>query len=81
MIVAVSASPDDVFHDMSRDIREPIITAGVAEGEPGVIQAELIQDRRLKIVDVDRVGSDGQPVIVGGAVNHSGLDAAARHPG
>ena len=39
-----------------------------------------MQDRGLQVVDVDRILDDVEAQVVGSAVGHPGLDAAAGHP-
>ena len=45
-----------------------------------MVEAEEVQQRGVEIVDVDGVAGDVPAEVVGGAVNVSGVDAAARHP-
>ena len=44
------------------------VAALVAVGQPLVIEAEQVQDRRLQVVDVDRVLDDVEAEVVGRAV-------------
>ena len=61
-------------------IRQAKIAAGVVVGEAFVIEAETVQDRRLKVVDVNGILDDVESEVVGGAEGHARLDAAACDP-
>src|SRR5262249_33925221 len=62
------------------DVGEPVIAPLEAERQPGVSDAEAMQERGVEIVNVHRVLDDVVTIIVGGAVAHAGLKAAARNP-
>ena len=51
-----------------------------AVGQLRVIDAERAQDRRVEIVDMDRILHDVVAEVVGLAVRDAALDAAAGHP-
>src|SRR4029453_462555 len=61
-------------------IRQPKIPALKAEGQASMVDAEAMQDSRLKIVDVNGVADNVVTVIVGFAPREARLDAAAGHP-
>jgi len=48
-------------------IGQPEIAAGVAVGELLVVEPEQVQDRRVQVVDVDRVLDRLEPELVGRA--------------
>ena len=73
-------SGDNILDDLAIHVRQPEIAAGVAVGQPGVIQAQQVQDRRVQVVDVDLVFDRVIAVVVGLAVGEARLDAAAGHP-
>src|SRR5262249_50321170 len=50
------------------------------ERQPGVIDPEAMQDGRVEIVPVYRVGGHVVAVIVRGAERDAGTDPPARHP-
>ena len=50
------------------------------EGELFVVDAELMQDRRVEVVDVNWIADDVVAEVVGLAVGDPRLDAAAGHP-
>ena len=66
--------------DLAADVGQAEIAAGMAERQPLVVEAQEMQDRRLQVVDVDRVFDDVKPEVVGRAVDNARLDAAAGHP-
>src|SRR5262249_38755368 len=67
-------------HNFAMDVGEPVIAPLEAERQPGVFDAEAMQERGIEIVDVHRVLNDVVTIIVGGAVADAGLEAAARNP-
>ena len=58
------------------DVGEPVVAAGVAEGEAFVVDAELVQQRSVDVVDAHGVARDGVAELVGFAVSRPRL-----HPG
>ena len=73
-------SADDGFHHIPMHIREAIVAALESEGEPRVIQAELVEQRGVQIMNVDGIAGDVVAEVVGLAVHDAGPDAAAGHP-
>ena len=80
---------------MAIDIGKPEAAALIEIIEPFVIDAEEVEDRGLKIVNVDRAGREGAfvgieriaigigdvvAIIVGTAIGDSGLNAAPGQP-
>ena len=57
-----------------------VVAALELVGQALVIDAELMEQRRVEIVHADRILGDVVTEIVRGAVGDAGLDAAARHP-
>src|SRR5688572_7333768 len=57
-IRAAGLSQDIVYY-LTIHIGEPIVAPRVAIGQAFVIEAEEMQDRRVEIVDVDRLLADG----------------------
>ena len=51
----MNASCKNGSHDIAGNIGESEIAACVAEGPPGMIQAEQMEDRGVEIVDVNAV--------------------------
>lgn len=60
-------------------IREAKVPAGVTVGQLGVIQAHLMKDGGVEIMEVGAVLNGGDSVFVGGTVAESAFDAAAGH--
>ena len=54
-------------HDLAADVGQAEVAAGVAEGQPLVVEAQQVQDRRLQVVDVDGVLDDVEAQVVGAA--------------
>ena len=62
------------------DVREAELTALEPVGEPLMIDPQLMQQRGMQIVDVDRVLHYIETELVRLAMAGAGLDAATRHP-
>ena len=73
------ASGDHLRHDFSVDIGDAVVAALEAEGQPFVVDPEAMQDRRIEVVNVDRVADDVVTVVVGLADN-ARPDPATREP-
>ena len=71
---------DDVVNDVARDVGEAEVASAGAEGELGVVNAHEIEDGGMDVMDVDRLVDDLPAEVVGGAVGHAALDAAAGEP-
>ena len=67
-------------YDLAVDIGEPVVAALVAIGQLLVIDAQLVQDGSLQVVDMDGILGDIDAVIVGLAVAHTATDSSASHP-
>ena len=67
-------------HDISRHVRQAIVAARVAVGEAFMVEAHEVEDRRVKIMHVDRVAADVDAVVVGLAIDGAGLYARAGEP-
>src|SRR6478609_7257979 len=50
---------DDLAEDAAVDVGEAVVAAAVAEGQALVVEAELVQDRGVDVVDRDGVLDDG----------------------
>ena len=68
-------------------MNNPAVHVGEAEvsppelvGQPGMIDAQQVQDRRVQVVDFDRVADDVVREIVGLAMSLARLDAAPGQP-
>ena len=58
-------SAQDRFHGRAGDVGEPEMAALELECQPGVVDAQAVQNRRLHVVHVDRIVGDVVAVIVG----------------
>ncbi len=61
-------------------IRKPVMPSLKLEGQPLVINPQAIQNRRLQIVDVNRIPHDVVTVIVGLPVGDATPDSATGQP-
>ena len=61
-------------------IGEAVVPSLEEVSELLVVDPELEKDRRMEVVHVHRVLRDVVAEVVGAAVGHAGLDAAAGHP-
>src|SRR5690349_11034835 len=59
------------------DTDQPLLEAEVGIPERLRIEAQLVEDRRLEVMDRDRILGDGVPQVVGRAELKAALDAAA----
>ena len=66
---------------MAADIGKAVVAAGVAIGEPGVVETHLVEDGGVEIVHVTFVLGDGVTVVVGLAIGDAAFEAAAGNPG
>ena len=75
------SSRQDVADDLALHVGQAEVAAGVAVGQPRVVQAQQVEDRGVEVVDVDAVLGDVDAVLVGRAVDDPAFDAAAGQPG
>ena len=73
----VQRSRDDFVDDFSMHIGQAHVSSAPAEGEAFMVDAQQVQHRGVKVVHLDAVFDDLVAVVVGGAVDGGGLDAAA----
>ena len=73
-------SRQDRLHDVAGDVGQAVVAALELERQPRVVDAQAVQHRRVQVVDVDRVAGDVVAEVVGLAVGHARLDAAAGQP-
>src|SRR5262245_38395239 len=74
------SSSQNFFCDGPVDIRQPVIAAAVVVGEPGMIQAEQVQDRGVQVVEVHLALSGRARQRVAGAVTEAAFHPTAGHP-
>jgi len=73
-------SGQDVMDDSAFDIGEAKVSSAVREGQFFVVEAELMQDGGVQVVDVDFVFHRRESKVVGRSVDGSAFDSAARQP-
>src|SRR5690349_18692153 len=81
----VSAKPqarlgDDLANNLAVHVGETKVTAAIAVGEALVVKAKLVQDGGVQVVDVGAFFLGAEAELVGGAVSHAPLEAAAGEP-
>lgn len=62
------------------NVGESVVTPLESEGQPLVVNAQLMERCGLKIVNVHRIFDDVVSEVVSAPVAHSSSNAAARHP-
>ena len=67
-------------NDTSAEIGEAVVASVVTESELFVINAEQVEHRRMQIIHVDPVFDGLVAELIGRAVMHAALHAAAGHP-
>src|SRR5579859_7458284 len=70
-------SRHNLRHDAAFHVGQTEVAAGVAEGQPLVIEAEQMQDGRVQVAHVHRLLDGVMAEFVGGAVTQAALNAAA----
>ena len=65
---------------MAMDISEAEVAALAAEGEAFMVDAELVKNGGVEIVDVNLVLNGVKAELVGGTVGEAGLHSTAGHP-
>ena len=73
-------SSQNFFHHLAVHVGQAVIAPLKAEREPGVVESELVEERGMKVVDVDEAGGDVEAELVGDAVGVAPFDAAAGEP-
>lgn len=71
---------NQLFDDIAVNVGQPEIATGVTKSQLRVIEAQQLQESRMKIVDVDRVFYRLETKIIGRAVNISSAHTATRQP-
>ena len=64
---------------MHMHIGQPVVAAAVAEGEAFVVEAELVQDRGMQVVDGQWIEDGVRAELVGLAIGDATFEAATRH--
>src|SRR5690606_15788691 len=71
---------NDIVDHAAGDVGQAEISAAVAVGEPLVVDAQQVQNRRVQVVDVNFILHGEITVLVGGPVLDARLHAAAGEP-
>ena len=62
-------SRNNIADNPAVDVGQPKVPAGIAVGQSFVIKAHQVQDRRVKVMDVNRVFGRLKPKLIGRPVN------------
>src|SRR5262249_24427382 len=76
----VRLSGDDVANQLAVDIGETVVTAAIAERQAFVVDAHLVEDGGVQVVGMGAFVLGAEAELVGGAVGHAALEAAAGQP-
>src|SRR5438309_2832805 len=68
---------EDVVHHATVNVGQPEVAAAVAVGEFLVVNAQQVKNGGVEVMDVHGLIDGVHAEIVGGAVHHAALDAAA----
>src|SRR5439155_19432452 len=71
-----TASNQNSLHHLPGNIGQPVIAVLKTEDQACVVDAELLQDVRLKVIHVHRVLGHVVAVVIGRTVGHTGFDAS-----
>ena len=74
------ASPQDPLHHMTVNIGQSVMPTLEEVGELLVVDAKLVENGGMEIVDVDGVFGDVVAEFVSGTIGDARLDASASHP-
>src|SRR6266511_3236989 len=75
-----SSKSNDLFDDSAFDEREPLIPAQMWIGQLTLVEAELAEDGRVEVAEVDGSLDGAQANGVGGAQHLAAFDSSARQP-
>ena len=70
----LTESGDDFLNQLAMNVGQPVIAAAVTIRQPLVVEPHLVQNGRVKIVDVDRLLDRFEAEIVGRAVDMPALN-------
>ena len=75
-----SLSSENILYHPSVHISEAELSSLIAEGKTLMINAQLMEDGRIEIVNVNGITCDGIPELIGRSMNMAPLAAAPGHP-
>ena len=64
-------SCQDLPCHFASDVRQPIVAAGVPVGEPLMVEAEQVEDRRLKVVYMHSMLDGGAAIVIRLPIDHT----------
>ena len=68
-------------HQLSCDIRESEVSSAVAKSKPFVIESQQVQESRMKVVDMNWIGTHVDSVVIGFTMNNARFDTSSCQPG
>ena len=68
------------MHDVAVDVRQTVITASVTVGQTSMIDAQQVQNRCMKVMNVDSVLGHRRADLVGAAIADARFDTGSGHP-
>ena len=68
------------MYHISMDIGQAVVAATVAVCQTSMVDAQQVQDRRMEVMNVDSVLSDGRTDFVRAAVADARFDSGTGHP-
>src|SRR5579859_6175328 len=71
---------DEIVDDVTCQISQSIIATAIVVGEPGMVDAKLVKNRRVDVVHMHGILNRLPSEIVGGSVGESPLESAAGKP-
>src|SRR2546427_9978920 len=71
---------NDLFDHAAFDEGEPLVPAQMWIGQLTLVEAELVENGRVEVAEVDGILDGAQAYCVGGAQHLAAFDSAARHP-
>src|SRR5262245_32946647 len=71
---------DQVIHNLAALVGQSDAESFIRHGKPSVVEAKLMKNSSVQVVDVNRVFDDRPANVIGFAVCQTTLEAAAGHP-
>ena len=73
-------SGDNVFNDIAGDVGEPKVPSTEMVRQLGMIDSHQVQDRGVKVMNVDFIFDSVESEIIGRSINKAALDGTSGHP-
>ena len=76
----MDASDDQILDNLAMNIGQPVITALKTERQSLVMKTEQVHDRRLQVMNMDRIFHNPESEFIGESIFESSLDSPSSHP-